>query len=525
MPGAGDLRSGEEDKIVSRPIFASGKGRPPTRRGDCERPEEATPGMARGKKHTILLDWFSISYRTLALVVLGLGALGAAGWFGWQHFNSEKAAAASAIDRAATSLGRAEKLDDDPKIDEIRMNARVALTEARNQFGNANWENARFAAIRSENLSQQALNINAGKGESEKVVRFYRIEGDVRVKRSGEFAWSQADSRMTLGEGDQIKTSSKASAQLIYFDGTVTTVKPGSLLEIRDLYEDPVTKVRRVREKLNWGELRASTQKRNVEGSYHEVTTDKAAARSEEEGEFRVAYDKQDGSGAFDVLTGQIQVASSDRRESLSAGERIRSTATGGLTAKEILPGVPRLISPSDQRVIAHEDPSRLKMTLNWEEVSGASRYELEISRTALFTNLLYDAERTQTQVNIDGVEEGDYYWRVAAISQSGNRGPFTEPRQFRVISQVIRDRGDEIPPELTITEFVPVGSMLIINGATEPGASLWIDSEKVDVSQDGTFYSVVRLRSEGVNLVRFVAQDTAGNETKLQRQAYFEAY
>ena len=52
------------------------------------------------------------------------------------------------------------------------------------------------------------------------------------------------------------------SAQLIYFDGTVTTIQPGSLLEIRDLFEDPVTKVRRVKEKLNFGEVKSSTQPR-----------------------------------------------------------------------------------------------------------------------------------------------------------------------------------------------------------------------------------------------------------------------
>jgi hypothetical protein len=478
-----------------------------------------------GKKNPILLDWFNVTYKTVVIAVVAVVGLGGVGWYVWSQYDADKAAAADAIDRATSTLARADDLEGDERLDEIRANARVALTEARNQFSATRYENARIAAIRSENLSQQAINIASGEKMNEKVVRFYRIEGDVRVKRSGEFAWSAADSRMTLNEGDQVKTASSASAQLIYFDGTVTTVQPGSLLEIRDLFEDPVTKVRRVREKLNWGELRASTQKRNVEGSYHEVTTDGAAARSEEEGEFRVAFDKEEQAGTVDVFTGSVEVASNDRRENVVAGERIRATADGRLTAKEILPGVPRLISPSDQRVFAHENPARLKMTLSWDQVGGAGTYDLEISRSALFTDLVYDAERAESQANIDGVAEGDYYWRVAAISRSGVRGPYTEPRHFRVISQVIHDRRDETPPDLQITEFVHVGSMLIINGATEPGASLWIDNEKVDVSQDGTFYSVVRLRSEGLNVVRFLAQDTAGNETTMKKEAYFEAY
>src|SRR6185503_3594855 len=171
--------------------------------------------------------------------------------------------------------------------------ARAALDEARSELGESDYDQARVAAIRSENLSVKAINMAHGTDSKSRMVRFYRIEGDVRVKDAGEFSWDPANPKMMLQIGDQVKTSSSASAQLIYFDGTVTTIQPGSLLEIRDLYEDPVTLVRRVKEKLNWGELKASTQKRNVNGSYHEVATDQVAARSEDAGEFRMAFDRQ----------------------------------------------------------------------------------------------------------------------------------------------------------------------------------------------------------------------------------------
>jgi hypothetical protein len=31
--------------------------------------------------------------------------------------------------------------------------------------------------------------------------------------------------------------------QLVYFDGAITTIHPGSLLEIKAIHEDPATKV------------------------------------------------------------------------------------------------------------------------------------------------------------------------------------------------------------------------------------------------------------------------------------------
>ena len=66
---------------------------------------------------------------------------------------------------------------------------------------------------------------------------------------------------------------------------------------------------------------------------------------------------------------------------------------------------------------------------------------------------------------------------------------------------------------------------MVIINGTTEPDATVWIDNNKVDVYEDGSFNAVVKLRREGLNDLLIVAQDTAGNESTMSRQAYVEVY
>jgi len=269
----------------------------------------------------------------------------------------------------------------------------------------------------------------------------------------------------------------------------------------------------------------ASTQRRNVAGSFHEVTTDMASARISDAGETRIAYDKESKKATFDVFSGRVEVAGLGRREVLDAGERVEASTAGGLSAKDVLPGVPRLVAPSDQRVFVYDEPAKSTTTLSWERVPGVARYHLMISDRVLFTRLLYDADRDDTSVVIDGVASGQYYWKVAAVSASGVRGPFGEPRHFRVTSEKIRDREDKTPPKLEITDFVQTGPMLIINGKTEPGALLWIDNDKVDAYEDGSFYAVIRLRKEGVNELHLVAQDAAGNETRLTHRAYVESY
>jgi hypothetical protein len=312
---------------------------------------------------------------------------------------------------------------------------------------------------------------------------------------------------------------------VLYFDGTATQVEPGSLLEIRDLYEDPVTKVRRVREKLTWGAVRASTPKRNVDGSYHEVATEKVAARSDNQGEFRVSFDREKGTSVVDVFDGRVKLATSSSTTNVAAGERVRARADGTLLDRELLPGVPRLLLPSDQRVFVFESPAEEELALRWEILPNIERYRLMISARPLFTEALYDAERTGGQALIKIEVAGSYHWKVAAISNHGITGPFSATRRFRVSSQRIHDRSDTQPPTLELSEFVLVGQMVIVNGRTEPDATLWIDNNKVDVDEDGTFNAVVKLRKEGLNELLIVAQDAAGNEETVTRQAYVEVY
>jgi hypothetical protein len=284
-----------------------------------------------------------------------------------------------------------------------------------------------------------------------------------------------------------------------------------------------VTNVRRVTEKLDFGEVRASTQDRNVQGSYHEVATEKVSARSEKAGEFRVAVDPDKQDSRVDVFGGSVQVASATKKEELVAGEAIRADRNGKLSAKQSLPGLPRLLAPPDQRVFIAERPESI--VLSWEPVPGAKEYRLVISDKALFTEPLYDATRRGTDAELEGVPPGAYHWKVAAISDSGVVGEYSAPRRFRVSSQRIKDREDTVPPTLEITEFVQIGQMVIVNGHTEPGATLWADSEKIEIDDSGDFYAVIRLQREGANDITFVAQDTAGNEEKIIKQAYLEVY
>ena len=91
------------------------------------------------------------------------------------------------------------------------------------------------------------------------------------------------------------------------------------------------------------------------------------------------------------------------------------------MSRQRVLPA-PALLEPADQRVFLREGRSSEPTALRWGKVEGAVRYRLQIARTALFGDLLLDkSDIRSTSVQIPGLEEGNYYWRVSAIdAQSG---------------------------------------------------------------------------------------------------------
>lgn len=482
----------------------------------------------RGSRSTIILDWVNVTYRSAALWICGALVLILAGGYYWYHATqvAPRTRADQAIRQATGLLSEAMALSSgDSRVLEARINARETLDDAESRFSSRDWDRARQAALHSATLSRKAIDLVDGKNANAAQVRFLHIEGDVKVKRAGEFSWESANDQMVLNVGDQLKTTSSGSAQLIYFDGTKSTVDAGSLLEIRQLFEDPATKERKVSERLGWGSVQVSTRKQSGPGSKHEVSTEVASASTSDEGELKVQYDKDQGVARFDAYDGKWGIKTRERQQSLGSGQTVDAYGDGRISPTRDLPTAPRLLSPSDQKMFVFEDPATAEMTLRWEKVAGAREYRLTISERNLFTDPAYQGVIQGTSIAVEGLSEQSYYWKVETVMPDGGLGPPSAVRRFRVSGQSVRDSQDDTPPPLEITDFLLSGPLVIVNGVTEPGAGLWIDNEKIDVYEDGSFYAVVRLRKEGENTVEFLAQDAAGNENVVKRRAYVETY
>jgi hypothetical protein len=432
-------------------------------------------------------------------------------------------------DIATREIERAAKLHQDASLAAgedaglrrtVERSAKL-LASAREARGRGEYVGARAAAEQSIALSRKILDGSAGDAFAANI---FKYEGDVKVKRARQFLWNSINGNTALSVGDQIKTASNGSAQILYFDGTITTVKPGSLVEIRELFEDPKTKVRKIREKVNWGGVSAATSGANVSGSFHEVATETATARAHQKAEFDVAFDAETKRTETEVHGGKAEVRAGGRTVTLNPLERLEVTKDHVVTRK--LPAAPRLVNPADSNVYLLKGPDAPVASLRWTKVESARRYRLQISRTPLFGDRLLDkGDIRSTRVDIPGLQKGTYYWRVAAVKKKGLESPFSESRKFRVEGTRERLSSDREPPALTLDDFLPSGHLVIINGTTEPGTTLTIGGQQIDVYDDGAFTAVIRMKKEGRNDLDIVAHDTAGNETRLRRSVFVESY
>jgi len=476
-------------------------------------------------KTPIMLDWATISYRSIMRGVVYLVLLLA---MGGVFFYLRAARRATPEELALQEINRAERMyreasaGADPSFARVIESAGKILDSARLSYERKDFVEARAAAQQSQSFSQKILEGSAGESFTAKI---YKYEGDVKIKRSRQFVWDEVSGNTALKVGDQIKTASNGSAQIIYFDGTITTINPGSLLEIRELFEDPTTKVRKVREKLNWGGVSASMPGANVAGSFHEVATESTTARAVDKSQFQVAYDAGTKSTRTEVQSGSAEVQTGGKTLTLKPLERMEVTGEQVVSRVRLLPP-PALLDPTDQRVFLHDDPATESTTLRWAKVTGGERYRLQIARTALFGELLLDkSDIHSTSVQIPGLQEGNYYWKVSAIDGSQVESHFSEIRKFKVAGSREQRTEDSTPPPLDVVDFLPSGHLVIINGRTEPGAVLLVDGQKVDVYDDGSFTAVVRMKKNGPNDVQIVSQDGAGNTTKMRRSVYVESY
>lgn len=456
------------------------------------------------------IDWYLISIdrlKQIGLVVLLLLLGGAAYWFWHSQKTNPKSNAESAIADAKQALNQLAASKDFNTHRNEFSRAQAKIDEATAHLAAARFSEAQGAAVESQTISRTAL---AGGDARENDAQFLTVEGDVKFQKGSSSEWKDADPRTPLFNGDWVKTGDRSSAELIFSNGSLYTVGPNALLEIYAAVNPSTSK------KTNAVQMRVGSVEVSTMDDQSTIRTPGTQVVIESESATQVGVDASSKATEVMAVKGNSAVTPEKGGETvrLTSGEKLTATPTGAFSPVKKLALAPALLSPGDNQV--YQLSPDLRVDFVWDQQAGANGYLLQVSRSRLFATLEISSRRTKTSAAAKVTSEGAFYWRVASLGPDGDVGPFSTFRRFRVTGGGAKTTNtDTVAPVLTLkSPFKLGGQFYMIAGATEPGATVFINDEEVDVESNGSFQKLVSFEKVGRNSVIVKAVDAAGNQT-----------
>jgi hypothetical protein len=474
------------------------------------------PGQPAGTD----LDWFIIPIQQLrqwGIIVLLLLVAGAIGYTLYARNRR------SPQDRAKSEIGEAQALLDraTKSVVVIRPGSNVAqardfLRDASESFSGGHFEEAFRLAVESESYSRRSLGGSATGEQGD--ASFIFVEGEVSLQRAGRSTFEPARQRQPLFEGDFVKAGKTGSAEIMFYDGTLYTIRPGSLFECR----------RPASSEISGSQIKMISGAVNVytSGSVSTVSTDAATAAIDRDS--RVSVDVAPGDKTeVTSFRGRTTVSTGKETVVLEGQERIAAGVGNRIISPKIpLPDSPQPTFPADNRIYDLKTGDQVE--LKWTKVPQAARYRLQISRSRLFvpdsTEVDLD-DRVQSNARVKVSREGSYFWRVASIDPNSIASDWSLVRRFKMVTEPIKSgSGDASPPELTVFTPQQMGNLFLIYGKTEPGAIVTVNAEPADVEADGSFKKTITVERDGAAMLTVKSVDASGNETVKRVRVFVES-
>jgi hypothetical protein len=473
------------------------------------------------------IEWYLISIDRLKQIglILVLLILGGAGYLFWSHrAENPRTAAESAIAAAHQSLNDLAASKDFNQHRNDFDRAQRKLDEAGTLLNTQHYTESESAAIESQTIAHLALN---GGQSPDTDAQFITVEGEVSFQRASTSDWKHAEQRGGLFNGDWVKTNDNSSAELMFSNGSLYTIGPNALLEIYSQF-NPRTSKKSNSIQVTSGPVQVATtdDAATVRTPGTQVIVDSESTTQvgvDPQKQTAVVATKGTASDAPMTVKDGVAVPSGDSVK-LESGQKVSATPAGALSPVKKLLNSPALTAPGDNQVLQ----ANTKVEFVWDTVPLSAAYVLQVSRSRIFSTQEINSKRTKTTATARVTDEGTFYWRVASVGADGEVGPFSALRRFRVTGGVTTPgptSGDNCPqPKLKLKAPYHVGSeFFIFEGDTDPGATVFVNDEEVDVDSSGHFKKLYSVKKVGQNTVVIKAVNACGKQSTEQQTVIYE--
>jgi hypothetical protein len=328
----------------------------------------------------------------------------------------------------------------------------------------------------------------------EQVARITAVAGRVRVKPNDREAWKDAQLEELLHVGDVVQTEPRSGAAIYFNSGSVVKVRDNSIVYLGGSAEQSTAAWR-----VQSGNVNFSVGDQIVEIVTPTLTTtaDRYSTGNIDVGE--------EGDTGVKIFHGQAEVATSQGHVIvLNENEAVQVDARGQAGSKQALPPPPKLLAPEIRATVPFASPPDTTAELSWEAVVNGDTYHVALDYNVVQADLLLSATLEvpgirETVHQLQGLDAGRYFWRVAAVNEAGLEGAFSRVSFFSV--EPLPEAAPVALPEpaldLPFLSLAPVEEVapgvLHVHGRADPASAVTVDGYAVTLLPDGSFSEHVR--------------------------------
>jgi hypothetical protein len=343
---------------------------------------------------------------------------------------------------------------------------------------------------------------------------FTALDGTVRVKKGDGNSWVAADYNIPLEKGDVVQTGAEGMAKVVFNDGTSYTVKQDSLIVIEENSANDQQQTN-VAVAVSTGTVDLSTATYS-QGSKSQVIVAGATASLSPESAAQVHNDPKSDQHEILMKKGTSEVSRNGETVKLANWEKVsfQGQQSHLEKAKEIGPPTP--IAPANMAPLFSSGEATKDVEFSWTPMANAVGYRLRISRNPYFSSTLVDKKINTAAVTVTNLGEGAYYWLVQSYDAAGKESVESEKNRFTIIS-----KGKETEAiDLELDPFIQHGHVIEVTGKTQVGARVMVNGSEVPmVSSDGQFHYFTPPLPTGEAVITVTAHTTQGGVNTQQKK------